>query len=89
MNYVGLPVLKHGVTKSSTRGLSTGHKTIKPVLVEVPHESGPFGAKGVGETGGLTVSAAIANAVEDALGVRIKDLPITPEKIFRALRRNL
>ena len=64
-------------------------ETVKPVLVEVPHESGPFGAKGVGETGGLTVSAAIANAVEDALGVRIKDLPITPEKIFRALRRNL
>jgi CO/xanthine dehydrogenase Mo-binding subunit len=60
-------------------------ETIKPVLVEVPLESGPFGAKGVGETGGLTVSAAIANAVEDALGVRIKELPITPEKIFRAL----
>ena len=60
-------------------------ETIKPVLVEVPLASGPFGAKGVGETGGLTVSAAIANAVEDALGVRIKELPITPEKIFRAL----
>ncbi|MBI2089426.1 MAG: xanthine dehydrogenase family protein molybdopterin-binding subunit [Deltaproteobacteria bacterium] len=52
--------------------------TIKPVLVQVPHESGPFGAKGVGETGGLTVSAAIANAVEDAVGVRIKELPLTP-----------
>ncbi len=62
-------------------------ETIKPVLVEVPHESGPFGAKGVGETGGLTVSAAIANAVEDALGVRVKELPITPEKIFRLLAK--
>jgi CO/xanthine dehydrogenase Mo-binding subunit len=60
-------------------------ETIKPVVVEVPHKSGPFGAKGVGETGTLTVSAAIANAVEDALGVRITDLPLTPEKIFRAL----
>lgn len=60
-------------------------QTVKPVLVEVPHKSGPFGAKGVGETGTLTVSAAIANAVEDALGVRIKDLPLTPEKMFRAL----
>jgi len=59
--------------------------TIKPVIVEVPHKNGPFGAKGVGETGTLTVSAAIANALEDALGVRIKDLPLTPEKIFRAL----
>lgn len=60
-------------------------ETFKPVVVEVPHESGPFGAKGVGETGGLTVSAAIANAVEDAIGVRIKELPITPEKILRLL----
>jgi CO/xanthine dehydrogenase Mo-binding subunit len=60
-------------------------ETVEAVLVEVPHESGPFGAKGVGETGGLTVSAAIANAVEDALGVRIKELPLTPEKVLRAL----
>ncbi len=60
-----------------------GH--FEPILVEVPHESGPFGAKGVGETGTLTVSPAIANAVEDAIGVRIRDLPITPEKILRGL----
>ncbi len=55
------------------------------ILVEVPHETGPFGAKGVGETGTLTVSPAIANAIEDATGVRIRDLPITPEKILRGL----
>jgi CO/xanthine dehydrogenase Mo-binding subunit len=57
----------------------------RPIVVEVPHETGPFGAKGVGETGALTVSAAIANAIEDAIGARIRDLPITPEKILRAL----
>ncbi|MEE8077078.1 MAG: xanthine dehydrogenase family protein molybdopterin-binding subunit [Candidatus Binatia bacterium] len=60
-------------------------ETFEPIVVEEPHESGPFGAKGVGETGTLTVSAAIANAVEDAIGVRIRDLPITPEKILRGL----
>ena len=60
-------------------------ETFEPIVVEVPHESGPFGAKGVGETGTLTVSAAIANAIEDAIGVRIRDLPITPEKILRLL----
>jgi CO/xanthine dehydrogenase Mo-binding subunit len=59
--------------------------SFRPIIVEVPHETGPFGAKGVGETGTLTVSAAIANAIEDAVGVRIRDLPITPEKILRAL----
>jgi CO/xanthine dehydrogenase Mo-binding subunit len=58
---------------------------VRPVVVEVPHESGPFGAKGAGETGALTVAPAIANAIEDAVGVRIRDLPITPERILRAL----
>jgi CO/xanthine dehydrogenase Mo-binding subunit len=57
----------------------------RPVVVEVPHESGPFGAKGAGETGALTVAPAIANAIEDAVGVRIRDLPITPERVLRAL----
>lgn len=59
--------------------------TIGSILVEVPHEDGPFGAKGAGETGALTVAPAIANAIADACGVRIRDLPITPEKVLRAL----
>jgi CO/xanthine dehydrogenase Mo-binding subunit len=59
--------------------------TFRPIIVQVPHETGPFGAKGVGETGTLTVSAAIANAIQDATGARIRELPITPEKILRAL----
>ncbi len=58
---------------------------LRPIIVEVPHESGPFGAKGAGETGALTVAPAVANAIEDAVGVRIRDLPITPEKVLRAL----
>jgi CO/xanthine dehydrogenase Mo-binding subunit len=60
-------------------------ESFQPIIVEVPHETGPFGAKGVGETGTLTVSSAVANAIEDAVGVRIRDLPITPEKVLRAL----
>lgn len=55
-------------------------------FIEVPHREGPFGAKGVGETGTFAVSPAIANAIEDAVGVRVYDLPLTPEKIFSALR---
>ena len=47
---------------------------------------GPFGAKGIGEAPVLGIAAAVANAVEDAVGVRITTLPITPEKILRALR---
>lgn len=47
---------------------------------------GPFGAKGVGEASCSTTLGAIANAIYDAVGVRITDLPITPEKILRGLR---
>jgi len=63
-------------------------KDVRPIVVQVPHETGPFGAKGIGETGTLTVSAAIANAIEDAIGVRIRELPITPERVLRALRES-
>jgi CO/xanthine dehydrogenase Mo-binding subunit len=66
-------------------GIKDMPESFRPIVVEVPHESGPFGAKGAGETGSLTVAPAIANAVEAAVGVRIRDLPITPEKIVRAL----
>jgi CO/xanthine dehydrogenase Mo-binding subunit len=56
-------------------------------LVEVPHERAPFGAKGVGESGTFGVSPAIANALFDAVGVRIMELPLTPEKVLRAIRK--
>ncbi|MDB5591527.1 xanthine dehydrogenase family protein molybdopterin-binding subunit [Enterovirga sp.] len=58
---------------------------IESILIEVPHPEGPYGAKGIGEGPTTGIAAAIANAVEDAIGVRITDLPITPEKILRAL----
>jgi len=48
---------------------------------------GPFGAKETGEGSLDPVTPAIANAIYNAVGVRIKDLPITPEKILRALKR--
>jgi CO/xanthine dehydrogenase Mo-binding subunit len=55
------------------------------VSVEVPHQGGPFGAKGVGESGTLSVPACIANAIYNAVGVRLKDVPFTPEKVLMAL----
>jgi len=58
---------------------------IDPISVEVPDPNGPFGAKGIGESALIPVAPAIANAVYDAVGVRIKDLPIKAEKIFLAL----
>ncbi|HEU4340009.1 MAG TPA: molybdopterin cofactor-binding domain-containing protein, partial [Candidatus Binatia bacterium] len=60
---------------------------IDPICVEVPHQNGPFGAKGIGESALIPVAPAIANAVFDAVGVRIKDLPIKAEKIYLALEK--
>ena len=59
---------------------------IVPIIVEARHEEGPFGAKGIGEPAAAPTAPAIANAVFDAVGIRIKDLPITPEKVIAALR---
>ena len=56
-------------------------------LVEAAEQSGPYGAKGVGETGTFAVSPAIANAIHDAVGVRICELPITAEAVCRGVRR--
>ncbi|MCE7010884.1 xanthine dehydrogenase family protein molybdopterin-binding subunit [Kibdelosporangium philippinense] len=58
---------------------------LTPIVVESPHTSGPFGAKGVGETGILGVAPAIGNAIRDALGIRLTKLPMTPESIVAAL----
>jgi len=69
--------------------LPTVHEMDFPIeleFVETLDEHGPFGAKGVGEPGLVPTAPAIANALEDAVGVRVRDLPITPEKVLAALR---
>jgi xanthine dehydrogenase molybdenum-binding subunit len=59
---------------------------IQTILIEPIEPAGPFGAKGIGEPACVPVAPAIANAVYDAVGVWIKDLPITPEKVLAALK---
>jgi CO/xanthine dehydrogenase Mo-binding subunit len=54
-------------------------------VVECAHRGGPFGAKGVGETGILGVAPAIANAIREATGARITTLPMTPERVLDAI----
>jgi carbon-monoxide dehydrogenase large subunit len=58
---------------------------IVPVLVEVPHAEGPYGAKGLAEPALAPTAPAIANAIFNATGARITSLPITPEKVLQAL----
>jgi carbon-monoxide dehydrogenase large subunit len=59
---------------------------LKTVIHEFPAGNGPYGAMSIGEPPVVPTAAAIANAVHDAVGVRIYDLPITAEKVRRALR---
>jgi CO/xanthine dehydrogenase Mo-binding subunit len=60
---------------------------IETIIVEVPSPAGPFGARGVGEPPIVPAPAAIANAIQDATGVRLTELPLTPEKIALAVAR--
>lgn len=58
---------------------------IATILVESVHDEAPFGAKGIAEPAAAATPPALANALFDAVGIRIRDLPITPEKVLQAL----
>jgi hypothetical protein len=58
---------------------------IETYLIEDPDPNGPFGAKEAGQGPLLPIMPAVANAVYDAIGVRVDEIPITPEKVLRAL----
>jgi CO/xanthine dehydrogenase Mo-binding subunit len=67
-----------------------GIRDVPPVMeneaVDMVQKTGPFGAKGVGESGTFGVSPAIASAIDDAVGVRLMSLPLTAEAVYRGLR---
>jgi len=84
-------VIKEGITLNPDltgylipTSMDTPHFTTQ--LVENEDSEGPYGAKGIGEPATIATAPAIANAIYDAIGVRIFDLPITPEKILKALK---
>ena len=60
---------------------------VECIVLESRSGVGPFGAKGIGEPAMTAVAPAIANAVADAIGVRVFEMPITPERVVQALRR--
>jgi len=59
---------------------------LETIMIENHDGPGPFGAKGLGEGGIVSAAPSVANALFQATGVRIKDLPLTPERVWRALR---
>jgi CO/xanthine dehydrogenase Mo-binding subunit len=65
---------------------SEGLPMIETILVEVPSRHGPFGAKGIGESAVVPGAGAVANAIAAATGLRMRHLPMTPQRIWRARR---
>jgi xanthine dehydrogenase molybdenum-binding subunit len=61
---------------------------VKAVMIETNDPAGPFGAKGIGESGAIPTAAAIASAFFDATGIRIRDLPLSPERVLAALKEH-
>jgi CO/xanthine dehydrogenase Mo-binding subunit len=60
---------------------------IKVILVEIPSQFGPYGVKGLGEAALLPSTPAIINAVSRAIGMRIRSIPATPERVLAAIRK--
>ena len=56
------------------------------ITQEQGHGPGPFGAKGMGEGGMLPVASAVANAIEDAVGIRLTELPLSPQRVLAAIK---
>ncbi|MEE8346031.1 MAG: hypothetical protein V3S20_01665, partial [Dehalococcoidia bacterium] len=60
---------------------------IETIIVEVPSEEGPYGARIVGEPSIVPAAAAVTNAIADAVGARLHVVPATPERILKELNR--
>lgn len=61
---------------------------VENIIVEEPEPTAPFGAKGIGEPVMIPIAPAILNAIYDAIGIRITELPATPEKLIKAIQDN-
>ena len=77
--------LQNNSLRNYTLVTATDMPEVEPIIVETHDPVGPYGAKGIGEPALIPMPPAVANAVEDAVGVRIRDLPISAEKIFFSL----
>jgi CO/xanthine dehydrogenase Mo-binding subunit len=86
MQFDGGQVTNASLADYKIPGMLDVPTTVVNEAVEARESGGPFGAKGVGESGTFSVSPAVANALDDAVGVRLTSLPITAEAVYRALR---
>jgi CO/xanthine dehydrogenase Mo-binding subunit len=86
MNIDGGQVTNASLADYRIPGISDLPSVMINEAVDAFQQNAPYGAKGVGESSTLCLSPAIANAIDDAIGVRLTELPLTPEVVLRALR---
>jgi CO/xanthine dehydrogenase Mo-binding subunit len=86
MNYDGGQVTNASLADYKILGIQDLPRILENRTVENYQHNGPFGAKGAGEVATFCVSPAIANAIDDAVGVRLTELPLSAEALYRALR---
>jgi CO/xanthine dehydrogenase Mo-binding subunit len=75
----------HDYRMPSAMEVPSGESMVS-MIVEGPHKDGPFGAKGMGEATMTCTAPAIANAIYNAVGIRLKQIPMNPERVIRAIR---
>ncbi|MBI2201788.1 MAG: molybdopterin-dependent oxidoreductase [Armatimonadetes bacterium] len=82
-------VIEDGIPARTLKSLNiipaAGMPPVECIFVEVEQPEGPYGAKGLGEGGILPVASAVTNAVYNAVGVRIKEIPLYPERVLKSL----
>jgi CO/xanthine dehydrogenase Mo-binding subunit len=86
MHFDGGQVTNASLADYKIPGLHDLPAAFENETVESLQSNGPFGAKGVGEVATFAVSPAIGNAIDDAIGIRLMELPLNPEAVLRALR---
>ncbi|HLL28271.1 MAG TPA: xanthine dehydrogenase family protein molybdopterin-binding subunit [Xanthobacteraceae bacterium] len=86
MNYDGGQVTNASLADYKITGIADMPAVMINEAIDAYQHNAPFGAKGVGESSTLALSPAIANAIDDAIGIRLTELPLTAEAVLRALR---
>src|SRR5262249_45105758 len=86
MHFDGGQVTNASLADYKIPGLHDLPVTFENEAIDAYQSNGPFGGKGVGEVATFCVSPAIGNAIDDAVGVRLMELPLNPETVLRALR---
>lgn len=86
MHFDGGQVTNASLADYKIPGVNDVPEIMDSVYIEHEQANGPFGAKGVGEVSTFCPSPAIANAIDDAVGVRLTEMPLNAEAVYRALR---